>query len=185
MSVVIFAIYWVLKFSKKRDKIRQEPLQPDDIFNLVSRVKYPSQPEKHEKNKLKPNGVFPLPSPEQDKKPKPIDLINNRKNIIASMQALVEKYSLSEITIATDDGLVFASSANHDVQGDAAKFSQIARRQEAPDETDVTLFELNHKDSHLIGIIRTENELHQDWKKDIREDTKAHFTMVVVTKLLT
>jgi hypothetical protein len=105
--------------------------------------------------------------------PKKIDLIKNRSNITGSLQALAEKYSVLEITLGTDDGLVLASSAVRDVQPDAAKFSQTFRHNEAPDEPGVSLFGLSHKETHLIGIIRTDKELPQTWKEEIREDTKG------------
>ncbi len=102
-----------------------------------------------------------------------IELTRNRKTITASLQALARKYSLFEITLATDDGLVFASSAERDVQADAAKYSQIMKQKSSLNEPGVTLFELDHKGSHLVGIIRTKNELVQNGETGIREDTKG------------
>jgi hypothetical protein len=134
-------------------------------------MKYPAG----EAEKTRQTGEF-LPAvsksgPEQI--PKPVDLLQNRKDITSSLRALAEKYSLAEITLATDDGLVLASSAGHDVQADAAHYSQIIKRQSAPDDPGVSLFELRHRDAGVIGIIRMSTQLPQNWKKGIREDTKV------------
>jgi hypothetical protein len=99
--------------------------------------------------------------------------LKNRVDITDSLRALAEKYSILEITLATDDGLVLASSTDRDVQADAAKYTQIVKHQTATDEPDVILFELYHKESHVVGIIRGEKDLPQNWRKEIREDTKG------------
>jgi hypothetical protein len=173
--IVVFAWFRIKKSKSRRGDVVQEPIiqEPplNEIFTLISRVKYPV-------TMAPPPGQAPdvatkpaESAPEQT--PKKIELIKNRVNITESLEALAKKYFLLEITIATDDGLVLASSADHDVQPDAAKFSQILRRQMVPDEPGVTLFELYHNEAHLIGIIRTDKDLLQNWKKEIREDTKG------------
>jgi hypothetical protein len=110
---------------------------------------------------------------ETEKNGKKIDLIKNRIDITDSLKALADKYSILEITLASDDGLVLASSAKRDVQADAARYSQIIKHQEATDEPGVILFELYHKEAHVIGIIKAEQDLPHNWRKEIREDTKG------------
>ena len=119
-----------------------------------------------------PVPATPAPSA-PEKSPKKIDLIKNRVNLTESLKALAEKYSVLEITLGTDDGLVLASSTGRDVQADAAKYSQIVKQQIPPDEPGVTLFELHHKEAHLVGIVRADKDIPQGWKKEIREDTKG------------
>ena len=173
--IVVFAWFRIKKSRSRRGDVVQEPViqEPplNEIFTLVSRVKYPvtmaPQPGQAPDVATKPAESAP------EQTPKKIELIKNRVNITESLQALAKKYFLLEITIATDDGLVLASSADRDVQPDAAKFSQTLRRQMVPDEPGVTLFELYHNEAHLIGIIRTDKDLLQNWKKEIREDTKG------------
>jgi len=138
-------------------------------------VKYPvHQVTQPEQLPSATTSVTAIPAPSvPEKSPKKIDLIKNRLNITESLQALAEKYSVLEITLGTDDGLVLASSSGRDVQGDAAKYSQIVKQQIQPDEPGVTLFELHHKEAHLVGIVRADKEIPPDWKKEIREDTKG------------
>jgi len=114
----------------------------------------------------------PMPE-EPPKTQKKTELVKNRINITDSLKALAEKYSILEITLASDDGLVLASSAERDVQADAARYSLIVKRQEATDEPGVILFELYHKEAHIIGIIRELQDLPHNWRKEIREDTKG------------
>jgi hypothetical protein len=168
--ITIIAWYLIRKFLQQHKPITPEP-PADDIFKLVSRVKYPARVT--EKTVQRGEGLPALSKPGPEKSPKPVDLLKNRNDIAASLRALAEKYSLSEITLATGDGLVLASSAGHDVQADAAQFSQIIKRQSAPDDPEVSLFEVKHRDSSVIGIVRMNNNLPQNWKKGIREDTKV------------
>jgi hypothetical protein len=148
-----------------------EETPPDEIFKLASRVKYPVQVTPQ--SGRTPDAITAPAKSEPEKSPKKIDLIKNRVNISESLQALAEKYSVLEITLGTDDGLVLASSTGRDVQADAAKFSQIVKQQRAPDEPGVILFELHHKDALLIGIVRTNEDIPRNWKKEMREDTKG------------
>ena len=99
--------------------------------------------------------------------------IGTHPDIMASMRALGQKYNLAEITIATDDGLVLATSAKRDVEFDAVHYSQVVQLMASPSEPDVTLFELWHKGSHLIGIIRTTRHISPVLKEQIRDDTKV------------
>jgi len=134
-------------------------------------VKYPAS-DTAKFSQAPENPVKPvLQEPEKNRKK--IELLKNRVNITDSLRALAEKYSILEITLASDDGLVIASSTDRDVQADAARYSQIVKHQEATGESGVSLFELYHKKAHIIGIIREEQDLPQTWKKEIREDTKG------------
>ncbi len=115
------------------------------------------------------------PAPEGDavQVPASHDEIKNHPDISASMQALRQKYNLSEITIITDDGLVLATSAGRDVEFDAVHYSLVTLLMTSPSEPDVKLFELKHKGSPLIGIIRSTRYVSPALKEQIRGDTKA------------
>jgi hypothetical protein len=169
--ITIITWHLIRKSLYQRERVATES-PADDIFKLVSRVKRSVrvaeetvQPEEFKAAAHAKDGY--------EESPKTVDLLQNRENITASLRALAEKYSLSEITLATGDGLVLASSAGHDVQADAAQYSQIIKRQSAPDDPEVSLFEVKHRDKSLIGIVRMDNNLPQNWKKGIREDTKV------------
>jgi hypothetical protein len=145
----------------------------DDLAGLVTQVKYPlpSAPPLSDKT---PRAV-PGAALEHEQEPPDIDLTRDRKDITESLAALSEKYSVLEITLATDDGLVVATSADHDVQNDAVTYSQVAHNHALPEEPGVTIFELIHRESHLIGIIRAgaARDISPDRKQQIREDTKV------------
>ena len=166
--VVLYALIRIRRHNKRAETVPDAP--QEEIFRLVSRVKYPQSPAPRP---LDSADVPRTAVQEPEIRPKDVELLEGRPDMIASMRAIAEKYSLSEITLATDEGLVFVTSADRDVQPDAVKYSQIARHQAPPDEPDVTLFELMHRDSRLIGIIRTPRELPQNWKRQIRDDTKG------------
>ena len=70
--------------------------------------------------------IRPVPAPVPEEIPvKEIELVSGRADITMSLLALVEKYSLDQVTIATKDGLVFASSGSENAQNDAAIYSGI------------------------------------------------------------
>ncbi len=153
----------------RKDSVPDEP--HEEIFRLVSRIKYPQgTPPKAGQGKT--NQLTSL-GDGFGTEPVAVEIVTGRDDMRASMRAIVEKYSLSELTLATEDGLVFATSADRDVQSDAVKYSQIFRHQAPPDEPDISLFDLLHRESRLIGIIRTPHELPQNWKRQIRDDTKV------------
>jgi hypothetical protein len=116
----------------------------------------------------------PVPAWRQAGKPRPapvpaIDVTENCRDIQESLLALLRKYSLDSFTIATSDGLVFASSGGSTAQEDAAAFSG---RETVPGERGVTLFGLDHKGSELTVIVRSAAEIPDEIQSRMENDTK-------------
>jgi hypothetical protein len=97
------------------------------------------------------------------------DLLENCQDLQQSLRALAEKYALDSFTIATSDGLVFASSGGSTAQEDAASYS---RKYDIRESVGVALFSLNHKGSDLTGIIRSMGIITGETQKHIENDTK-------------
>lgn len=95
--------------------------------------------------------------------------MNGHRNIQESLRALVEKYSLDSFTIATSDGLVFASSGGDTAQEDAASYS---RHAEIRESVGVALFSMSHSGSELTGIVRSKGIITGEIQKRIERDTK-------------
>lgn len=167
-GLIILVFYLVRKNRKAKDSGIGE--SQDEVFRMVSRIKYPA---KDDTGSLKEDTRHSRKNPEDDPLPPKTELARDHKDITASLRTLAKKYSLTEIILATDDGLVFATSADRDVQIDAVKYSQIAKNQAVPDEPGVSLFEVEHRDSRLVGIIRAKRDLPGSWKHQIRDDTKV------------
>ena len=89
-----------------------------------------------------------------------------------SLRALVEKYSLDQFTIATSDGLVFASSGGESAQTDAARYGELFVNDPLAETPGVALFGFTHKGSTLVGIIRTNLQIPGEISRMIEEDTK-------------
>ncbi|WP_298665499.1 hypothetical protein [uncultured Methanofollis sp.] len=106
---------------------------------------------------------------EWEKPPLNLDLFEGRADIAGSMQAMCEKYYLDAFTVATDDGLVVASSED-DASADAAKYSYLFTEGKLPDDPKVMLFGIQHKGSNLVGILRTEHNIPDAWVKDMESD---------------
>jgi hypothetical protein len=167
--IITILLAWlrIRKYRERKDGIVDE--SPDEVFKMASRVKYPAAtrntPERTgQETVLKKPGIA---------EPANTELVNGRKDLTDSLHALVQKYRLDEITLATDDGLVFATTTDRDMQPEAVKYSQLIRHMGIPNEPDVTLFELIHKESRLIGILKSPHDLSHGWKREIREDTKV------------
>ena len=114
----------------------------------------------------------PLPPAAAPRQASPIDLTKGRGDITQSYSALTEKYGVSQFTLATADGLVFASSGSASAQTDAAVFSGEYAKNPSAQHTGVILFGLEHKGSQLIGIVRTKTVLPEGIVRQIIADTK-------------
>ena len=97
------------------------------------------------------------------------DLLKNCLDIQQCFLALAGKYSLNSFTIATSDGLIFASCGGSTALEDAARYG---RNLNGLVPEDVTLFSVNHKGSELTGIIRSEGIVTGEIQKRIANDTK-------------
>jgi hypothetical protein len=136
-----------------------------------SRLAY--QPE----NRLIPPVVsksIPRPVKKSPVAPSPmeISLIEGRSNLTDSLEALVEKYSLEEFTLATSDGLLFASSGAKSAHEDAAYYSEIYTNDPLSETPGVVLSGVSHKGSDLVLIIKTLLPLTKEARKRIETDTQ-------------
>lgn len=103
--------------------------------------------------------------------PKSIEILESTTDITRNFQSLRDKYYLDAFTLATNDGLVVASS-DTDAQADAAQYSQIFTLGEKPADPAVRLFGMSHQGSSLVGIIKTNRSIPESWMKSIEEDAK-------------
>jgi hypothetical protein len=97
------------------------------------------------------------------------DIVKNCQDFQQCLLALAGKYSLDSFTIATSDGLVFASSGGGTAQEDAASYSH---SDDVSEPAGITLFSVNHKGSELTGIIRSQGIITEETQKRIEHDTK-------------
>ena len=121
-----------------------------------------------------PPGSIPQPVQKTPPVPRPkeISLLSGRSGISESLTALTEKYSLEGFTIATADGLVFASGGGEGAQTDAARFSEAFARNPVPETPGVVLRGLAFKGSDLILIIRSPSAIPETVVAGIENDTK-------------
>lgn len=110
--------------------------------------------------------TVPLPQPKE------ISLLNGRSDISESLTALTEKYSLDGFTIATADGLIFATGGGDGAQTDAARYSEAFARSPVPETPGVVLRGLAFKGSDLILILRTQAVIPDTLITGIENDTK-------------
>jgi len=104
--------------------------------------------------------------------PKTASVIDGMSDITESLGGLVEKYSLEHFTIATIDGLVFASSGGKSAEEDAARFGGFATAGFHTEPGGIVRFGLTHKGSDLVGIIRTNLQIPAEISRMIERDTQ-------------
>jgi hypothetical protein len=111
-------------------------------------------------------------APGQRPVPKNISCLVGKTSLTESLQTLAEKYSFDEFTIVTADGLLLGSSRNRIPAADAATYSELFFRKQSGEMPGVVLFGLAHKDSTLIGVIRSKNPMTRETELKVTNETK-------------
>ncbi|MDD4136725.1 MAG: hypothetical protein PHT99_02380 [Methanoregula sp.] len=114
----------------------------------------------------------PVQRPDVLPQPKEVSVVDGITDITGSFRALVEKYSLDQFTLATADGLVFASGGGESAQTDAARYSELFTNDPLAETPGIVLFGFTHKGSDLVGIIRTNLRIPEEIARMIENDTK-------------
>ncbi|MDK2975203.1 MAG: hypothetical protein PWP08_1574 [Methanofollis sp.] len=138
------------RIARLQDMVGGAPGGPVDLFKLFKHIQKSRELE-------------------WEKPPQDVDVVAGRNDIMDSMKTLCEKYYLNAFTIATDDGLVVASSME-DAAADAATYSHAFATGDLPDDPQVMLFGVRHKGSALVGIIRTDHNIPETWVEFMERD---------------
>jgi len=133
------------------------------VTSLYSRLRERAIKEKA------PAAARPTPLPAEEG-PADIDVLAGSGDMGMALQALVRKYSLGSLTLATTDGLVVATSGGSDAESDAAHYSSAFVRGVNPSEKGITLFPVNYRGSPLVGIIRSPKSIPRSWMEGIEKD---------------
>lgn len=102
-----------------------------------------------------------------------IDLVSGTRDLAGSLAALVKKYSLVSVTLASRDGLAIASTDPAGAGVDAAKYAEIFASSPLFETPGAVIFGLSHKGTDLIGIIRANREISEEMCQNIESDTKV------------
>lgn len=141
-----------------------------DAVSARERTHPPRPTEKSEPAATWVPGLRPVSKQWPHSDPVPaIDALKNCTDLQQCLNALAGKYALDSFTIATSDGLVFASSGGTTAQADAAHYNRYAA---GKDPAGMTIIGLDHKGSELTGIIRSAAPLSPEIRRRIENDTK-------------
>jgi hypothetical protein len=170
-GVIVVLIISAALYLRKTRKAYSPPDTDAHAGRRVSRLAY--QPESRPVPAVVAKSI-PVPVKKSPSLPTPkeISLLNGRSDITGSLQALVEKYSLDQFTIATSDGLVFASSGAQSALDDAAQYGEWYANDPLSETPGVVLSGVSHKGSDLILIIRTLLPVTEETRHSIENDTK-------------
>ena len=139
------------------------------VTSLYSRLRERATSEKAASS-ISATPVAPAVTAIPEEKPADIDVLAGGGGMPRALQALVRKYYLGSITLATTDGLVVATSGGSGAESDAAHYSNAFVRGVAPAEKEVTLFSVNYRGSPLVGIIRSPKGISRSWMTGIEKD---------------
>ena len=104
--------------------------------------------------------------------PKEINCLHGMIDLSQSLVALAEKYSLNEITLATADGLLLASSHRTPSSDDIARYCGIYNENPHARFPGIMLFGVEHKGSSLVGIVKTKGQILEDLGQELTRETK-------------
>ena len=170
--VVVVVIAAVLL--QRRSRKRQHSEGDTGVSRYPPRHRLDYQPESKPIPAIPPTvASATLPRAASVPKPHEIDLTGTRRDMTESLAAIVGKYSLSNFTIATADGLIFGSSGGDTAQTDAARYSEMFKNDPLIEIPGVVLFGLTHKGSELIGIVRAKTQPTREIIQQIAADTKV------------
>ena len=108
-----------------------------------------------------------------------IDVVDT-EGIPESMEAITIKYSLESITLASEDGILIASSSNRGEE-EAAEFSFMFHETQkirstgfiSLAEVGVYIYSIDSRDGSILCVIRSENTIEKNRIVKIGEDAKA------------
>jgi hypothetical protein len=103
---------------------------------------------------------------------KEMDCLEGKTNLSESLEALAAKYALEEITLATSDGLLLASSQKTPSTDAVARYAEMYAENMRPWPPGIILFSIEHKGSLLVGIAKTKDLLAQEPDRDFACETK-------------
>ncbi len=171
LAAIVFLIY------KRKQRNTPVNVESKDIARPLPGSPEPHAPAGTEKKQTSlqeevSRKAGPVPPVIDHARVKDGELTGGKKDITESLLALVEKYSLDQVTLATEDGLVFAYSDPETAQNDAAFCGELYVNRKKPGAPGIFLFRLVHKNSGLIGIIRAKKPVPDKALPQIEADTK-------------
>lgn len=160
------------------------------IFKEYSR-KVPAQAYEKPREKVEEKPVVPVAKPEAKVEtkpepkvePKPVERVPEidvlKSTLPDSMKSITEKYKLESLTLATQDGLVIAStsgSADQDAAVYSGLFQELFKVKQEPyyfiESKDVNLYYVDSSSVKVVGVARRRGALSAEEQKIIRNDTK-------------
>jgi hypothetical protein len=98
-----------------------------------------------------------------------VEILEGRRDIRGSIQAICDKFSLRDLIITTRDGLVVVS-LTPGVAEEAARLSGIHRRGGKADGKDLHFLPVVHRGDELLVILRTDRIPDERERRAIEKD---------------
>ena len=149
------------------------------LTKILDQVKGPA-PVRDQSPKIRPLPV-PVPAPASlppvqrtlsrsaVKSSSAVEILNDRRDIRGSIQAVCDKFGLQDMIITTRDGLVVVSRSPG-VAEEAAQLTGIYRRGGKTEDRDLHFLPVTHRGDELLVILRAARSLDDAERKAIEQD---------------
>jgi hypothetical protein len=98
-----------------------------------------------------------------------VEILEGRRDIRGSIQAVVGKYGLRDLILTTPDGLVVVA-LSPGVAEEAARLSGAYRKGGGVPEKDVVFLPMVHRGDEILAILRTDHPLDGATTRAIEKD---------------
>jgi hypothetical protein len=157
--LVMIVVYYLTRF---QDLVRQAPA----VREPNTRTRPIPSPEPV----LTP--LSPAPRGDSRSAAKPgyaVEILEDRRDIRGSIQAICDKYTLQDMVITTRDGLVVVSHTPG-VAEEAARLTGLYRRGGKPAEKDLHFLPVVHRGDELLVVLRADRTLDDTERMAIEKD---------------
>jgi|GEM_PF-1851152 len=135
--------------------IRSRAAAREQILKIVPKSSHAPSPIRQSPQPFLKSTVTNAAAPARSPAQKDADCFHDRASLHASLVALAKKYSLTEATLATADGLLLASSVEYPTAEEIARYCRNHADPSFAHPDGVRIYDMEHKGSSLVMITKT------------------------------
>ncbi|HPS23740.1 MAG TPA: hypothetical protein PLM60_10105 [Methanoregulaceae archaeon] len=165
-AIVLICAIAAALFTRKSRTTAQKKMQSitPEPFHVPLRV---------QKIPVKIREATPVPIAEPVSSSKDIDCLHGMTSLSESLVALAQKHALEEVTLATADGLLLASSGSAPNAENIARYCGVHKDSAWAQPDGIRMFDIEHRGSIIILMIKTSLPLMRESERALVQETKA------------
>lgn len=139
--------------------MRSRAAAREKILKIVPKSFHASPPIRQPPQQFRKSTVLDTATPARSPAQEDTDCFHDRASLHESLAALAKKYSLVEVTFATADGLLLASSLEFPAAEEIAQYCRIHTDSSYAQPDGVRIIDMAHNGSSLILITKTTGQV--------------------------